>query len=356
MKSPLILWGKMSLFSAGLLLCDPAFSQIFTSKEKLLFTPPKTYDAVFTAENITLDGKADESAWQQAAWTDDFVDIEAEAKPEPALKTRMKMLWGDSSLYVFAELQEPHIWATLKNHDAIIYYDNDFEIFIDPYNTTHNYYEIEVNAFNTLFDLFMPKPYRNGGNALIGYDVQGLKSAVQINGTMNNASDKDQSWTVEMEIPFKSMMRGVDPQKPKAGNFWRINFSRVEWDTDITSNQYIKKTGKNGKPLPEHNWVWSPQGTINMHLPERWGYMYFVKEKNTVKKATAQEERNTLWLGYYRQKDWQRKHGTYSASLSALGIKHDKMSIEATKNQFLISLKTGEKTLSINHEGYISIR
>jgi hypothetical protein len=26
---------------------------------------------------------------------------------------------------------------------------------------------------------------------------------------------------------------------------------------------------------PEDNSVWSPQGVINMHLPERWGFVEF---------------------------------------------------------------------------------
>jgi hypothetical protein len=39
----------------------------------------------------------------------------------------------------------------------------------------------------------------------------------------------------------------------------------VEWDTEIVDNKYVKKTGANGKPLPENNWVWSPQGAIDMH-------------------------------------------------------------------------------------------
>ena len=25
----------------------------------------------------------------------------------------------------------------------------------------------------------------------------------------------------------------------------------------------------------EDNWVWSPQGEIAMHLPERWGFLQF---------------------------------------------------------------------------------
>ena len=30
-----------------------------------------------------------------------------------------------------------------------------------------------------------------------------------------------------------------------------------------------------GRPTREHNWVWSPQGVIDMHRPERWGVVEF---------------------------------------------------------------------------------
>jgi hypothetical protein len=49
----------------------------------------------------------------------------------------------------------------------------------------------------------------------------------------------------------------------------------VEWDVDPTAGGYRKRNGPTGKPLPEHNWVWSPQGVIDMHVPQRWGFIHF---------------------------------------------------------------------------------
>ena len=74
-----------------------------------------------------------------------LLDIEGDAKPEPRYRTRAKMLWDDAFLYVAAELEEPHVWATLRQRDTVIFMDNDFEIFIDPDGDTYAYYEIEVN-------------------------------------------------------------------------------------------------------------------------------------------------------------------------------------------------------------------
>ena len=62
-------------------------------------------------------------------------------------------------------MEEPHVWGTLTKHDSVIFHDNDFEVFIDPNGDTLEYYEFEINALNTGWDLFLDKPYRQGGRA-----------------------------------------------------------------------------------------------------------------------------------------------------------------------------------------------
>ena len=186
----------------------------------------------------------------------------------------MKMLWDDNYLYIYAELEEEHIWNDLTERDAIIYYNNDFEIFIDPSNDTRNYGEIEINAIGTIFDLLLNKPYKVGGQAIINWDIKELKSAVKVYGTLNNPADKDSKWTIEMAIPLQPFVELKRPPKafPKESEVWRINFSRVNWDYDINDEKYSRKK-VDGKFLPEYNWVWSPQYVINMHEPEKWGYL-----------------------------------------------------------------------------------
>ena len=87
----------------------------------------------------------DEESWQIADWTDNFEDIEGELKPKPYLRTRLNMLWNDEYFFFGCEMEEPHVWAKLKKRDSVIFFDNDFEIFIDPDGDTHNYYEFELN-------------------------------------------------------------------------------------------------------------------------------------------------------------------------------------------------------------------
>jgi hypothetical protein len=233
---------------------------------------PKTYDCPKTTSPLRIDGRLDDAAWKSAPWTDFFVDIEGAAKPLPRYKTRAKMLWDDEYFYVAAEMEEPHVWATLTQHDSVIFHDNDFEVFIDPNGDTLEYYEFEINALNTGWDLFLDKPYRHGGKASNAWEIPGLKTAVHINGTLNNPADKDRGWSVELAFPWKVLAEHAHrPAPPRNGDEWRVNFSRVQWQSRIVDGRYEKVPN-----TKEDNWVWSPQGLINMHVPEKWGRVRFV--------------------------------------------------------------------------------
>lgn len=242
---------------------------------------PRHYNCPRAAGPITIDGKLDDVAWQSAPWSDWFIDIQGETTsdtrqplPVPRFKTRMKMLWDDDHLYFAAEMEEPHVWGTLKNKNDIIYRDNDFEIFIDPDGDTTNYYEFEVNALGTIMELTMDKPYHEKGNYTLGTNLPGLKSAVHIDGTLNDPRDIDRGWSVEVAIPWNDLQRyaGAMACPPKVGDAWRINFSRVQWKHEIVEGKYVKVPKEKS---PEDNWVWSPIGRIDMHRPERWGVVRF---------------------------------------------------------------------------------
>ncbi len=129
----------------------------------------------------------------------------------------------------------------------------------------------------TVWDLFLAKPYRDGGTADSAWDIDGLRAAVFIDGTLNDPTDTDSGWTVELAIPWSALAAHAPGGRfPRHGESWRMNFSRVEWPVDVVEGRYRKQIDPTtGKPLPEHNWVWSPQGAVNMHLPEMWGIVEF---------------------------------------------------------------------------------
>ena len=172
------------------------------------------------------------------------------------------MLWDDDCLYIGADMDEPHVWGTLTEHDSVIYQDNDFEVFLDPSGRGHHYGEIEVNALNTTWDLMLTHPYRAGGSAITAWEMKGVRTAVHVDGTLNDPADLDRGWQTEIAIPWSALGEvGGTNSPPDDGDRWRINFSRVEWQFTVVDGTYVKVPD-----TAEDNWVWSPQGAIG-HAP-----------------------------------------------------------------------------------------
>jgi predicted esterase len=277
---------------------------------------PRGVVAKRTKVPIQVDGVMASSEWDHADWTDEFVDIQGPSHSAPRYSTRAKLLWDEEFLYIAAQLTEPHLQGTLRDHDTVIFQDNDFEVFIDPDGDNHRYAELEMNALNTTWDLFLDRPYKDGGNADNSFEIAGLKTAVQLRGTLNDPSDVDDGWSVEIAIPwpsFQAITHVACP--PKNGDDWRFGFSRVEWQFDIVDGKYQKKPG-----LPEDNWVWSPQGIIDMHRPERWGFVQFrdtTEASSFVGDATL-GLRDQLMEVYHRQRVYHGSHQQFADSWDSL--------------------------------------
>ena len=316
---------------AGLLagaLAASAIPPVRIPEPKVAFAPFE-YVCRRAGGPIKVDGRLDEPVWTDTDWTEVFGDIEGAAKPAPRYRTRVQMLWDDKYFYIGAYLEEPHVWATLTERDAVIFQDNDFEVFIDPDGDTHDYYELEINALNTVWDLLLVRPYRDGGPAVHSWDIQGLKTGVHVMGSLNDPSDRDKAWTVEIALPFAVLKECIPgkPERPAAGDRWRVNFSRVEYRLDVDKGAYVKaKDAGTGRPLPEDNWTWTPQGVINIHYPEMWGYVQFSsktpgKGKEKFERRPEEKVKWALRKVYYAEWAHYYEKSGFVAETGSLGLK-----------------------------------
>ncbi len=257
------------------------------------------YNAYMVNTALQIDGRLDESAWQIAPTSSKFRDLITGA--ETIHETKAAVLWDDQYLYVAYWIEEPNVQATLTERDALIYQNNDVELFIAGKD---GYYEFEINSFGTIYEVFFLweqspsyqsgtydtietlnshqpgrrafhgvgyKPHPRGPR--IGYwnwDFPGLKSAVHVDGTINDDSDRDRGWTVELAIPWSGMRdlaigdsRSLPPQDQDT---WQMDFSRF--------NQY-----KEAPPANDSGgWAWSPHGVWDSHVPECYTYIHFSKK------------------------------------------------------------------------------
>jgi hypothetical protein len=256
--------------------------------------PHYTAHRVYKAPKI--DGKLDDVTWQRAPRSPRFRDLIH--GNETIHDTRAAVLWDEEYLYVAYWIEEPNVEATLTKRDALIYNDNDVEFFIAGKDA---YYEFEINSFGTIYEVFFiweqSETYKNGGfdgipeltadqpgrrsfpgvgyqphprGSRIGYwkwDFPGLKSAVHVDGTINNNKDRDRGWTVELAIPWSGMSAifvGDDRSVPPLDkDVWQMDFSRF--------NQY-----KEAPPAQDPGgWAWSPHGVWDSHVPECYTYIHF---------------------------------------------------------------------------------
>lgn len=230
------------------------------------------YTCHHTSTAPSLDGTMTYPAWDTAPWTHDFLDILGPDRPAPRFQTRAKLLWDDEFLYVGATLEEPHVWTTMAEKNTKLFWENNFELFLDPDGDGQNYYEFEINPLGTIWELTLPKAYSEGGVPVDPTNLPGLRTAVHVNGTLNDPGDTDEGWSVEFALPWADLA-SYNPGRatpPSSGDEWRMNLMRIEWDHQVVDGSYQKGA-------EQDFWVWAPQYVADMHVPKHWGVLQFVR-------------------------------------------------------------------------------
>ena len=257
------------------------------------------YTCYKTRASANSDGLLDETAWACVPRSPRFVDV---VSGTPALyDSTAAVVWNDEALYVRFWSEEPQVAAELTERDSLIFLENDVEVFIDGGDT---YYEFEINALGTVyevfyiwkdayerggrfdvpeFDVFKPTSLTFGGNydrqgktfwwgahprklrwAFLDWDFPGLKTAVQVDGRINDPNTRDRGWTATIAFPWSGMTWLADGRSlpPREGDLWRIFFGRYE------------KMGIGGGDV-HAGWAWNAVGTGDNHAPERFTQIHF---------------------------------------------------------------------------------
>jgi hypothetical protein len=258
------------------------------------------YTCLRTLRRIEIDGRLDTPEWQKAPKSRRFVDL---VSGVPGfLETRMASLWDDESLYVAFWVEEPNVRARLTERDSFVWNENDVEIFIGGKDC---YYEFQINALGTIYEVLYvwQDAYKRGSRfdvpeldllgrrvdvlggfqdasrcgkhprgarwAFMDWDFPGLRSAVQVAGTINDASNVDRGWTAEIAFPWRGMgvLAGDRPVPPRPGDVWRMDFSRFE---------LLEFCG--GKADPHPGWALNRHGVYDSHIPECFSFVHFSGE------------------------------------------------------------------------------
>ena len=129
-------------------------------------------------------------------------------------------------------------------------------------------------------------------------------------------------------------------------------------DYELKNEKYFRKK-INDKYLPEYNWVWSQQGTVNMHLPENWGYLIF-SENNYHYTIPEEEITKQILYALFREVSFGnlknlKKLNTDTFINFKLKDNNKKISCNFLKTDkgFVLSVKDGDMKFSIDETGKI---
>lgn len=264
--------------------------------------PDQPYTCYRAPAPLTIDGRLDEAAWRAAPRSPRFVDVVSGAAG--LYDTRAAALWDDEYLYIGFWVEEPWVRAAITERDALIFLENDIEVFIDGGDT---YYEFEINALGTIYEVFFiwKDAYTRGGRfdvpefdlidqqaisfggnhdrtggyfwrgshprglrwAFRGWDLPGLKTAVHVDGALNSADTPSNGWMVELAFPWAGMgwLANGRSLPPQPGDEWRIFFGRY---------QQVALSGS----AQTAGWAWDPIGSNDNHVPERFTPIRFVAD------------------------------------------------------------------------------
>ncbi len=207
-----------------------------------------TYSVTRTDHPPKIDGKLDDPAWQRAA----PVTLVDSLDGHPvARKTVARMLYDDQALYLSFDCEDPDVWGTLLKRDEPIYTEEVVELFVDADGDGRTYDEMEVSPRNTVFDAWFPAR-REGMDT--SHDA-GMTTAVTVQGTLDDRSDRDQGWKAELRIPF-ARLHAVPRLPPRPGDRWRFNLYRLDFEGGYARGQAFSPVGEpDFHALPKFGWL-----------------------------------------------------------------------------------------------------
>lgn len=202
-----------------------------------------------------IDGRLNDPAWDCAP----AVTLVMATSGEPAAKrTTARMCWDDDYLYICFDSADTDIWGSMTRRDDLIFREEVVEAFLSPDCSLTRYYEFNLSPRNVVFDALVVNPDGKGPAEGTAFDwnCKGVRSAVLVDGTLDDRTDIDRGWTAELAIPFA----GLGRKTPTPGERWRVNLYRIDLD-----------------PKPVEFQAWSPTlvTPVAYHIPARFGTVFF---------------------------------------------------------------------------------
>lgn len=206
------------------------------------------------SEAPAIDGKIDDVVWKKAEKLAPFRTNNG-SPDDTGPKTDLWLCSSKDTLFLALRCHETDMAGIIGDDKAASWTDDVAEIFIGCGNrSAQAYHQFQVNSFGRYNDEF---------NRKVLWDVKNMTIA---------AGKEDAAWTIEIALPFSSLV-GADSAASRKGP-WRFNVLRSrpmhEGDNDGPGSA---KIDKNGNKFHEES-SWSPTQGDSSHMPEMFGYLF----------------------------------------------------------------------------------
>lgn len=229
---------------------------LFCGKKENGSLPENIITAIHSQTAIMVDGSLNEPAWQEAQKIHLRDSDTGEQVTDTTFSTSARTCYDDDNLYIAFVCNDRDIYSTFTERDQHLWEEEAVEVFIDVADEPNTYVEIEVSPNNVLFDSYIVDPVHIDVKETSKFDLAGIKTAVTVEGTVNQRDDVDRKWIVEIAIPFTDLVSDFNDQLLKEVK-WKINYYRIDRDADG----------------PVH-YAWSPTGG-RFHKPSVFGILVF---------------------------------------------------------------------------------
>ena len=252
---------KSKTIAVVLVLLSSSLSLFSQTQKELVIGEQPLYKVKRANGPITADGKMDEPSWKDAEVRsfDYFFRMD---KPADEQKSKFRMLWDDTNLYLFYEFEDTSLTARETGYDGRPYLDDCAEFFCVPVpDSVYMHYGFEVNILKAKYDYIMLWQFDNGRNVFIPDYNPVYEVGVTYDGTINDDTDTDKGWTMEFVIPLH-VFRGFNIRNLN-GKQWA--FQAVRQDRNKVDDRFRSTSTL----FPTYD------VRLDVHPPYRFGLMEF---------------------------------------------------------------------------------
>lgn len=223
--------------------------------------PLINYDCHRASSPIKIDGKIDEPDWLRAEIVTFIVPV---TNADAQSRTEAKVLWDDKYLYVSYKAFDKDVWSYLDKRDSSTCQEDCLECFIQPDPKAAPYMNFEINALGTVYDACALSRYAGGGDChrWRRWNCKELKVGITVDGTRNNPSDVDNSWQMEVAIPFANLPP-LNGRIPKVGDTWNILLARYDYSVYLPDGVELSSCSSLSK--------------VSFHNADEWSHLVFMQ-------------------------------------------------------------------------------